>query len=64
MKTEIFKTLAEKLIKCTENNSEKNGEKDCTDRIVDILKDIIDSELKDFEEVTKLIKIRNHLLKT
>lgn len=55
MKTEIFKTLAEKLIKCTENNSEKNGEKDCTDRIVDILKDIIDSELKDFEELTKLI---------
>ena len=37
-------------LKIAEN---KKDEKDCTDGIVDSVKDIIDSVLEDFEELTK-----------
>ena len=63
VKTEIVKTLAEKLIEYTENNSGKNREKNCTDRIVGSLKDIIDSELNDFVELTESDKDKKSFIK-
>ena len=63
VKTEIVKTLAEKLIEYTENNSGKNREKNCTDRIVGSLKDIIDSELNDFVELTESDKDEKSFIK-